>query len=419
MPDDLRLDLFWMVTAWMAVLGACVGSFLNVVVWRLPRGESLVRPGSHCPRCNKTIPPWENIPLLSWLWLRGRCSGCGLPISVRYPLVELTTLLLFLAVWVPVGRSAALPWGLAAPGLVLVSVLLAAALTDVEHRLIPDGLSWTGLAAALALAAATGWRPGAPWCWLGMGGWDGGDLLTAGLWEMLGVSPGAGPFGSRWLALAEVLAGALVGGVLLGGIRWCGGALWGTRRWPFAAGRACRLEPQTVQVADWLEARPEELWPSGLDEVRLQLQPGAAGLAENGWPAAAGEPVTLELTPDGVRLGPSRVSWADLKPVSGLAVAAAVRRETLGLGDVKLAAMLGAFLGGGGLLFALILATLPALLAGLLIWCGRRFRPEVAPGLPFGAFLAAGGVAWWVAGDHALRVMMLAVGWLHSLRPVL
>ncbi len=415
MPDDIRLELFWMMTAWIAVLGACVGSFLNVVVWRLPRGESLVRPGSHCPRCGKAIRPWENIPLLSWLWLRGRCSGCGQPISVRYPLVELATLLLFVAVWAPVGRSADLPWSLAVPGLALASLLLAAALTDVEHRMIPDGLVWTGLGVALALAAGAGWRPGAPWSWMGFGGWDGGDLLAAGIWARLGVVPGPGPFGARWLAVAELICGVLAGGGMLGAVRWCGGALWGARRWSFAVARPCLLEATMVRVDGWLAAAPAELWRDGTDAVRLQLIK-ATGLVDNGGDGTSAE---VELTPAGVRLGGRTVAWADLKPVSGQALAAAVRREALGLGDVKLAALLGAFLGGGGLLFAVMLGTVAALFWGLIVLAWRGFRPEVAPILPFGAFLAAGGLAWWLAGDRLLFLLMRLLGWLYSLPVVL
>ena len=90
MPTTLQIPLVF-------ALGAIVGSFLNVVVWRLPRNESVVRPGSHCPSCGNPIPLRWNIPLLSWLLLRGRCRNCEAAISVRYPLVELATALLFVA----------------------------------------------------------------------------------------------------------------------------------------------------------------------------------------------------------------------------------------------------------------------------------------------------------------------------------
>lgn len=84
----------WIMIAWSFVLGASVGSFLNVVVYRLPAGKSLLLPGSHCPHCERPIRPWHNLPVISWLWLRGRCYDCGVPIPPRYLLVELIT-----AVW--------------------------------------------------------------------------------------------------------------------------------------------------------------------------------------------------------------------------------------------------------------------------------------------------------------------------------
>ena len=80
------------------LVGALIGSFLNVVIYRLPRGESLVSPGSHCPSCERPMPPYDNVPVLSWLLLRGRCRNCGAPISARYPLVELLTAAAFAAV---------------------------------------------------------------------------------------------------------------------------------------------------------------------------------------------------------------------------------------------------------------------------------------------------------------------------------
>jgi len=127
-------------------LGLLVGSFLNVVVHRLPRGESVVRPGSRCPSCGRAIRPWENIPVLSWLLLRGRCAGCKSRISWRYPAVELATGLIFMAIALRYGSVPMTPvwWAFAA-------ALLAAALIDVEHRIIPDEISLGGLAAALAL----------------------------------------------------------------------------------------------------------------------------------------------------------------------------------------------------------------------------------------------------------------------------
>jgi len=98
LAPDPRLStpgLWWTVAAFVFVIGACVGSFLNVVIYRLPRGKSLVHPGSQCPTCGHAIRWYDNVPIVSWLLLRGRCRDCGAPISGQYALVELATAILF------------------------------------------------------------------------------------------------------------------------------------------------------------------------------------------------------------------------------------------------------------------------------------------------------------------------------------
>ena len=138
---------FLAVTAGM--LGLIVGSFLNVVIHRLPRGESVVRPRSRCPRCQRQITALENVPLLSYLWLRGRCRGCGAGISVRYPAIELLTGVLFAAIVMRHGAVAMTPaW------LLLAAALIAAAAIDFDHRIIPDEISLGGLLLALACVPA-------------------------------------------------------------------------------------------------------------------------------------------------------------------------------------------------------------------------------------------------------------------------
>jgi leader peptidase (prepilin peptidase)/N-methyltransferase len=131
------------------LLGACIGSFLNVVVWRLPRGESLVRPGSHCPACNAAIPAWANVPLLSYVALRGRCRACGVHISARYPLVEALTGAVFAALLWAHGPSARLliDWALAA-------ALIAVTFIDIDHQIIPNSITLPGVALGLALSIA-------------------------------------------------------------------------------------------------------------------------------------------------------------------------------------------------------------------------------------------------------------------------
>jgi leader peptidase (prepilin peptidase)/N-methyltransferase len=161
-----------LLAAWAGVLGLVVGSFLNVVVHRLPRGESVVRPRSRCPQCARTLPASENVPVLSYLWLRGRCRGCGARISPRYPALELLTGCLFAAIVARHGVSAMTPvW------MLFAAALVAAAAIDFDHRIIPDEISLGGL--ALALVAV-------PLVQAAMGGPLGEALLLSGAGALLG-----------------------------------------------------------------------------------------------------------------------------------------------------------------------------------------------------------------------------------------
>jgi leader peptidase (prepilin peptidase)/N-methyltransferase len=130
-----------------ALIGLAIGSFLNVVAWRLPRGESLSSPPSRCPSCETPIKPYDNIPVLSWLLLRGRCRKCGEHIAARYPVVEAATAALYVAV-------VAAKWGDAvaiALGVALVTVLVPVTLIDLEHRIIPNKLTLPFAILAVAL----------------------------------------------------------------------------------------------------------------------------------------------------------------------------------------------------------------------------------------------------------------------------
>ncbi len=206
-----------------ALWGAVVGSFLNVCIARLPEGESVVRPRSRCPSCGRPIPWYENLPILSWLFLRGRCRGCGERISWTYPAVEVASLLIWAGMAVLYGPT----WH-ALQGAILLSLLLAIAVTDARHYLIPDPLSLGGLVAGLALSPL----PGAPTigsaflgaavgfavlfgvAWLGerifkkeaMGG---GDIK---MMAMIGAF--LGPVG----AMLTIFLGALTGSVIFGPI---------------------------------------------------------------------------------------------------------------------------------------------------------------------------------------------------------
>ena len=187
--------LFLVVTC--TLLGLAVGSFLNVVIHRVPRKESIVRPRSACPSCGTTIADRDNIPVLSWILLRGKCRTCAQPISFRYPLVELLTAVLFIGAALRFGYS----WDLPA-FLVLVAGLLALAFTDLEQFLLPVRIVYPllGLLAGLLVVAAA----------------------ADGSWRRLGVAAACGLVAfavfftlnfvnPRWMAFGDVRLAGLIG----------------------------------------------------------------------------------------------------------------------------------------------------------------------------------------------------------------
>ncbi len=198
--------------------GLLVGSLLNVVAWRLPRGESLVAPGSHCPSCDAPVRPYDNVPVVSWLLLRGRCRDCRAPISVRYPLVEALTAALAAAV--VVARHGTHDRAL---GLTLIALLVPIALIDLDHRIIPNRMTALGAVAALAIGAAT--RPAGLPEQLIAGAAAAGFLLAAALARPGGMGMGdvklagmLGLFLGREVAVAllvALLAGSFVGIVVM------------------------------------------------------------------------------------------------------------------------------------------------------------------------------------------------------------
>jgi leader peptidase (prepilin peptidase)/N-methyltransferase len=224
------------VTASIAVLcgllGLLIGSFLNVVIWRVPRGESIVRPPSHCPGCDAPIAPRDNIPVLSWLVLRGRCRHCGERISWRYPAVELATAGLFVAVAIRIGPHAALP-----AFLYLAAVSIALALIDLDHFRLPDPLTLPSYPVGVVLLLIAAVADSSWWPFeralIGMAalfafydviafvapkGMGGGDVKLSGV---LGLYLG-------WLGWAQLAVGAfmafLVGGVISIGLVMFAGA---------------------------------------------------------------------------------------------------------------------------------------------------------------------------------------------------
>lgn len=182
------------------VLGCCIGSFLNVVIYRVPEEKSLL-PGSACPQCGGSIKFYHNIPVLGWLMLGGKCSSCQQPIAWRYPAVELMAGLLFVLTYWRVGFTPMLP-----VGLVFVSAMIALIFIDTDHMILPNVITYPLFVAALAVRFAFP---------LLFDGYTFPDMLHAPASLVAG--------NSDWvISLAGALFGALVGG----GSLWLVGAVW-------------------------------------------------------------------------------------------------------------------------------------------------------------------------------------------------
>jgi len=138
----------WLFSLAALLLGAIIGSFLNVVIHRYPRDENIVFPPSHCPHCDAKIRPYDNVPVLSFLWLRGRCRACGERIAWRYPLVELANGLFYLAIWQRTGPTI----GFVAVA-AIVSMILVLIYIDLDIQILPDAIDLPGLGIGLAIGA--------------------------------------------------------------------------------------------------------------------------------------------------------------------------------------------------------------------------------------------------------------------------
>ena len=196
--------------------GLLLGSFLNVVAYRLPRGESLVLPGSRCPSCSTPIKPYDNIPVLSWLLLRGRCRNCREPVSWRYPFVEGVTALLLVGVVLAKGADRDVWLGLA-----FVLLLVPVTLIDLDHRIIPNKLMLIGFVVSIALVLAT--KPDDLVEHLIAGAAAGGFLLLAALAYPAGMGMGdvklAGVMGLfLGRAVGPAMFVALIAGSVIGAL---------------------------------------------------------------------------------------------------------------------------------------------------------------------------------------------------------
>ncbi len=345
------------------VLGAVVGSFLNVVIYRLPLGLSVNEPKrSFCPHCRAPIRWYHNLPILGWITLRGRCADCRAPISVRYPAVEALTGGLFLAVWMRAD------WLLAFPLWTLTGLLVAATFIDFDHLIIPDEITWGGAAA--------------------------GALFSLAIPRLHGVENPA--FGLAWS-----LVGAAAGYGLLWGVVEAGKLAFGRKRV-----RLPQVEPFTWRKVPTPEGddaelliggEPPDKWSELFNREKDLLVMECETLT------VAGREFRdvslrcfynrLELPPDG-----AAVALEGLETFSGRVREFVFPREAMGFGDVKFLACIGAFLGWPAVLFCVAAGSGLGSGVGLgVMLFGAKARSLK---LPFGPYLAAGALAWMFAGPE-------------------
>lgn len=360
--------------AWITVglLGLITGSFLNAVIHRLPLGISLLNPRrSFCPSCGKTIPWHENLPVASWVLLRGRCSGCALPIAIRYPLVELLTAAFYLLAWGRFGLPLApLFW-------IFLSLLVAATFIDFDHLIIPDEITLGGTAAGILCAAL------AP------------QLVGGIFW---------------WQGLIFSLSGAATGYLVLWGVVELGKLAFGRRRIRAPRDAALPLEI-TGSDEDPLLALGEERVPlaeffyreSDLIKAvctRLEID---GGCLESG---------SLTISPSEIRYGAQvwpLAQLSDAMPIRAEVTEITLPREAMGFGDVKFLACIGAFLGWKGALFSLFAGSMVGALIGVILLAVTRGRSGGR--IPFGPYLAMGAALWVFFGPELLAIHAAWMRW--------
>ncbi|MEN3943844.1 prepilin peptidase [Prosthecobacter sp. SYSU 5D2] len=357
-------------------IGAGIGSFLNVVIYRVPRNLSVNNPRrSFCPSCNYPIPWYHNVPILSWLLLRGRCANCKTSISPRYLGVELFTGLMFFAVLMQFGGDwmYIAQWGPQVLCLwVFMSLLIAGTFIDIEHFLLPAEITRNG---TIAGVLASLWVP---------------SLQGEDLW---------------WRAGLMSLASAAVG---FGGLRLVvelGKLAFGRKKLTFDKPEAWSVtqpdenEPPIVTVGDdkieWVDLfgmqRPTDRLVINCPSVRVNDQ-------------TYGD-VTVELFMETMKLrdATGKVDDYNLENVTtlqGTATGVMIPREAMGLGDVHFMMMIGAFVGWKAVLFTIFAGSiLGTLVAGFTRLTGRA---QWGAKLPFGPYLAAGAALWIFYGPQAM-----------------
>ncbi|WP_319800600.1 prepilin peptidase [Luteolibacter flavescens] len=361
----------WFVPAFL--IGACIGSFLNVVIYRVPIGLSVNEPKrSFCPKCKSEIPMRLNIPLVSWLWLRGKCSNCRSPIAFRYFGVELLTALLFTAIWwflqtsVPLGSFLRPELGAVLPLWIMASLFMAIVFIDIEHMIIPISFSVAIMVAGVAAAA---------------------------LWPQLSDLSG---WSTQAALLKDGLKQSVLGGIIGGCGLWCmvllGKLAFGKKKMDYKDPVAWKLiEPDNEEDPIFFEMDGEKTaWWDIFYRKSDRLILTTTEVSANGESHGAGEVIIREHQ---IELpGGKVIALDDLKSLEGMGTKVVIPREAMGMGDVYLMGGIGAFFGWVGVLFSLFAASLYAIVAAVLGRIGFG-RP-----LPFGPFLILGALTWMFGG---------------------
>jgi leader peptidase (prepilin peptidase) / N-methyltransferase len=346
--------------------GAVIGSFLNVCIYRLPREISMIRPArSFCPNCQKLIPWYQNITILSWFMLRGRCSHCQAPISPRYVIVEVVTAILFAtaAFLVPFPTFLSL-W-------VILSILVVTTFIDLEFFIIPDTMSKGGIAAGLLLS-----------------------LLTPGLHQ----TP------SPLVAVVLSLSGALAGALILFLISEFGKLAFG--RYKVNLETPTRFSFDVLPPGDWQILIEDEpfLWSEHFfrKSDRILVQAKEVEINETAY-----HDIALTFFHDRLVTDRETIPLEKITNLSGRTVFAQFPREAMGLGDVKLIAAIGAFVGWQGILFTIAAASFLGAAFGITaIALGKRER---SARIPFGPYLAMAAVIWLFWGDSLVSLYQVTL----------
>ena len=375
--DQLPARLYWTLLAAAFAFGCCAGSYLNVVIYRLPLGLSTHNPRrSFCPLCKYAIPFYHNIPLLSWLLLRGKCANCKSGISPRYPIVELLTGLLFAAAMVRIAGSADVGTTVGPivlkilAGFTFLALCVAGSYIDIDHQILPHEITWGGAAAGLlASALIPYYHFPAPW----------------------------------WMNFLYGLGSASLGYALIWMVIQLGKLAFGKLKLKFDEPSAWSVEQPEGSLEPVLSVGSrKEVWSEIFSRAsdRLVIQATAAQVGDTSY-----GPCFLKIGEDSVTVTPVD-GTAVTKPLeeipsmSGTCTLIEQPREAMGLGDANWMACVGAFLGWKAVLFAIFGgAIIGAMVSLLMILLGRR---EWAGRIPFGPYLAGGAVIWLFTGPEIL-----------------